>query len=280
MRFMSLPPSLATGLAGLALLALPDAGRAGQPCGGDIACLVDGDGDGGEYRIELPQDGDTRGVLVYFHGYKSSGEDQMRHRQLVETALAHHLAFAAVDGKDGSWSFPNTRSGTRDDMRFIGKVFDDLQSRYGFTADKRLVGGFSIGASMAWYTACQQGGRVAGMVTFSGVFWNPLPKPADCVAALPPMIHFHGTADRTFPLAGRPIGKSLHQGDTFKSIAIYRDRAQCDLPAAGEMMVEEIACDAVPHCRRGASTACIHAGGHEVRADLLDAGLTALGFAK
>ncbi|WP_246679646.1 hypothetical protein [Mesorhizobium sp. B2-3-5] len=41
--------------------------------GGSTACMVDG----GDYRIELPNDGDVRGVFVYFHGFKSSAELQM-----------------------------------------------------------------------------------------------------------------------------------------------------------------------------------------------------------
>ncbi|MEQ1407464.1 dienelactone hydrolase family protein [Neorhizobium sp. Rsf11] len=253
-----------------------DPGLAGSYCGGDVACTVDG----GNYRIELPQDGDVRGAYVYFHGFKSSAELQMRQRALVDTTLAHHLAYVAVDGLAGGWSYPGAPRRDRDERRFIGNVLNDLQNRHGFAPEKVIVGGFSVGASMAWYTACEQGGRVAAMVTFSGVFWDPLPKAADCTGNLPPMIHFHGTADRTFPLAGRPIGRTFHQGDALKSVAIYRERARCDLPAAHKSTIDGIVCDDVPGCLRGESILCIHDGGHEARPDLLDAGLTALGYPK
>lgn len=232
----------------------------------------------GDYRIELPQDGDIRGVYVYFHGFKSSAELQMRQRPLIEIALAHHLAFVAVDGVDGSWSFPHSPRLVRDEKAFIANVFDDLRQRYGFTPEKTVIGGFSIGASMAWYTACQQGEKTAAIVTFSGVFWNPLPKPEDCVTNPPPMVHFHGTADRTFPLAGRTIGTKFHQGDALKSLAILRERAQCDMKAAKKVTLDGIECDDVPDCVRDDSFMCIHDGGHEARADMLDAGLTAVGF--
>jgi len=36
------------------------------------------------------------------------------------------------------------------EITFIGDVFDDLRKRYGFTPDKTVIGGFSIGASVPW----------------------------------------------------------------------------------------------------------------------------------
>jgi len=254
----------------------PSSVLASPTCGGQIACTVPG----GDYRIELPKDGDLRGVYVYFHGYKSSAELQMQQRPLVDMTLAHHLAYVAVDGIDGSWSFPNSARPGRDETTFIGNVFDDLRKRYGFTPDKTVIGGFSIGASMAWYTACQQGQKAAAMVTFSGVFWDPLPKASDCVTDIPPMVHFHGTADRTFPLAGRAIGLNFHQGDAFKSMAIVRERAKCDVKDAKKITLDGIHCDDVSDCIRGDSVMCVHDNGHEARAEWLDAGLTTVGFPK
>ncbi|WP_107676103.1 PHB depolymerase family esterase [Agrobacterium sp. LAD9] len=245
-------------------------------CEAQTACPVKD----GNYRIELPHDGDIRGVYVYFHGFKSSARLQMQQRSLVEMTLAHHLAYVAVDGIDGNWSFPHGPRQDRDEKALVANVFDDLRQRYGFTPDKTVIGGFSIGASMAWYTACEQGEKAAAMVTFSGVFWNPLPSPEDCVADLPPMVHFHGTTDQTFPLAGRAIGIKFHQGDALKSLAILRERAKCDMKAAKKVTLDGIECDDIPDCIRGDSVMCIHSDGHEARADMLDAGLTEMGFPK
>lgn len=260
----------------LLLGALPSLAAPVSSCGGDTACPLKQ----GNYRIEFPRDGDTRGAYVYFHGYQSSAKLQMRQRSLVDMTLAHHLAYVAVDGQGGSWSYPDSPRSDRNEKVFIASVFDDLRRRFGFTPARIVIGGFSMGASMAWYTACQQGDRAAGMVTFSGVFWNPLPKPEDCVAGLPPIVHFHGTADQTFPLAGRAIGTGFHQGNTFDSIAIMRARAKCDLAGAKPITLDGIACDDVPGCLRGDNILCIHGGAHEARADMLDAGLTAIGFAR
>ncbi len=260
----------------LAMAAIwPEVAAAGTgDCGGVAEpCTVAG----GQYLIEMPP-GPARGVLIYFHGYKGSAELALRQQHdLVQVALDHGLAFAAIDGLDGTWSHPNAVAQDRDEQAFMAAVFDDLTRRYGFGPDKTVLSGFSQGASMAWYTACAQGARVAGMVTFSGVFWNPLPKPADCVTP-PPMVHFHGRADRTFPLAGRAIGTHHHQGDTFRSFAILRERGQCEVNRMAEVTLDGVQCQVAPGCLRGESALCLHDGGHRADAGQLDAALTRLGF--
>lgn len=258
----------------LILAGLPFPLSAALLCGGATACEVKN----GNYRIQLPLDGDVRGAYVYFHGFKGSAVLQMQQKPLVDMTLAHHLAFVAVDGIGGSWAFPNSPREGRDERAFVSSVFQDLRDRYGFTPDNTILGGFSMGASMAWYTACQQGEKIAAMVTFSGVFWNPLPKPGDCVANVPSIIHFHGSSDQTFPLNGRQVVGKFHQGDAFASMAVLHDRARCNVKNTRPATLDNIRCAQVPDCIRGVHTMCIHSGGHEARAEMLDAGLIAIGF--
>ncbi|MDR6287809.1 polyhydroxybutyrate depolymerase [Inquilinus ginsengisoli] len=255
------------------LLALGPVAAAGDAsCGGDVPCRVEG----GDYRIALPPGGAPAGVYLFFHGYEGSAADQMQATDLIATARAHGYAFAAADGLGRTWSFENSPTQDRDETRFVGQVLDDLQRRFGFGPDRVVVGGFSQGASMAWYVACHLGDRVAGAVTFSGVFWDPLPQPSDCETAPPPMIHFHGRADRTFPLAGRAIGDRWHQGDTFESRAVLAARGQCGPEDTQPMTIAGVACEVTPGCLRGAIALCLHDGGHEVRANWLDGALGAL----
>lgn len=255
------------------LVACNSANAVDASCGDAVACKVrDGD-----YRIAMPE-GDVRGAYVYFHGYSGSAADQMRQKRLVDTVLAHHLAFVALDGIEGSWSIPGGPEQARDDQAYVRNVLSDIGKKHGFKPANTLVGGFSLGASMAWYAACKQGNRFAGMITFSGVFWDPLPKPTDCTAKLPPMIHIHGRADGTFPLKGRPIGDRYHQGDTFQSLAIYRKRAACEAPKPSKPLVADLECETAPGCGRGTSTLCLHRGGHMVRTGDLDAALTEIGY--
>lgn len=243
-------------------------------CGGVVECRVED----GSYRIEQLPEGKSKGVVLFFHGYKSSAEAQMKHRALVEVAHAHGLAFAAVDGVNGTWSHGGSPSQDREETAFIAQVFDDLQARFGFSSGKIVVSGFSQGASMAWYTLCSQGRRIAGAVTFSGVFWNPLPAPEDCAEGIPPVVHFHGQADRTFPLAGRAIGTRFRQGATFASRDIIRQSAGCTMPSVREKKIGGIMCEVDQGCGRGDIALCIHEDGHRVDPGLLDAGLTQIGF--
>lgn len=258
----------------LACLAGVPAIAAEEPCGGPTPCAVEL----GSYRIELPEQQPAAGAYLFFHGYQGSADAQMKARGLVNAAHAHGLAFVAVDGLDGTWSHPGAPAQARDERRFIGEVLDDLSRRYGFGPDKIVLGGFSQGASMAWYAACDLGDRASGVVTFAGVFWDPLPKPSDCAAVPPPFIHFHGTNDHTFPLTGRPIGDHWHQGDTLKSIAILRERAACTGVEPAPATLAGIDCEVAAGCARGGLALCLHPGGHEIRAEWLDAALGHLGW--
>lgn len=257
----------------LAAACLHTIGASAGTCGGPVPCTVEG----GSYRIELPRTDKAKGVYVFFHGYRSSAELQIGHRALVDAAHRHGLAFVAVDGLQGTWSHPNSPGSYRDEAVFVTRVLDDLDQRFGFDRSNTLVGGFSQGASMAWYALCQSGNRLAGAVTFSGVFWNPPPVPEDCVTDLPPIIHFHGRRDRTFPLAGRAIGSGFHQGDTFQSITIIREAARCDGDAK-DVDVADLSCSVSTDCVRGDVALCLHDGGHRVEPEYLDIGLTRLGF--
>lgn len=239
-------------------------------CGGPVPCAVAG---GATYRIELPPEGRAAGVYLFFHGYKGSAEAQMRHRELVAAAHVAGFAFAAVDGANGTWSHPNAPAADRDEFAVTKAVLDDLSARFGFGPDRVVAGGFSQGASMAWYAVCRLGDRLAGAVTFAGVFWDPLPAAEDCPAMPPPLVHFHGAADRTFPLAGRPIGGRWHQGDTAESLAILTARAQCAAEPAPPVTLAGIPCVVASPCGRGPVTFCRHDSGHEVRPAWLAAAL-------
>ncbi len=254
-------------------LAAASPALAATSCGGAAPCSVKL----GDYRIEVPKGEKPKGALVFFHGYASSAADQMKHRALVDAALKHGLAFVAVDGKDGVWSLPNLPEKGRNDPVFIDQVVSDVTKRFGIQPKDMVIGGFSLGASAAWYTVCREGDRFAASVTFSGVFWDPLPKPEDCTSAIPPMIHFHGRADKTFPLEGRALGGRFHQGNTFKSFGVVRASATCG-PKRETKVIAGISCEVAPGCSRGESALCLHKGGHEVNPANLDAGLTELGF--
>ncbi len=258
-------------LAALLLIALGAPTLRAADCGGAVACTVPL----GRYRIALPP-GELKGAYVFFHGYQSSADAQMYNADLIAAANRHGLALVLPDGIEKRWSFTHAPSADRDDIAFTGQVLDDLERRFGVKPGTIIAGGFSLGASMAWYATCAYGHRFAGVVTFAGVFWNPLPAPGDCRNGVPPMVHFHGTNDHTFPLEGRALDAVHHQGDARKSIAILREAARCG-EARKAVTIGRFTCEVPTACDDGPVTLCIHDGGHEVRGPWLDDALRYLG---
>lgn len=240
-------------------------------CGGPVPCPVEG----GEYRVALP-DGPPRGALVFFHGYRGSAAGQMGAADLVRVAHAHGLAFVAPEGAGGSWSHRGSPSQARDEQAFVRDLLDDLERRFAVAESDVIVGGFSQGASMAFDVACREGRALGGMVSFAGVFWRPLPDPAEC-AAPPAVVHFHGRGDTVFPLAGRPIGQRAHQGDTFASLDVLRTAAGCRAAESAEERIGGVGCAVAKPCAGGPIALCLHDGGHDVKAAWLDAALDRLG---
>lgn len=229
---------------------------------------------GGRYDVALPSVGRPRAAYVFLHGYASSADAVMHDHDLLAAATSRGFAFVAVDGVNGAWSFDHSPSAERDDLAFIKSVLDDVERRFHLGRDRIVIGGFSLGASMAWYAACHFGSRVAGSVTFSGVFWSPLPNSQDCEDAPPPMIHFHGRADRIFPLEGRVVRAGARQGDTFASRRVMEERGACVSPRR-IALIADIPCE-MSDCARGPIHLCIHDGGHETRAAWLGAALDRL----
>ncbi|HUG60713.1 MAG TPA: alpha/beta fold hydrolase [Methylomirabilota bacterium] len=257
----------------VACLALVPPTATAAECGGSVACPVEG----GEYRIALPPGGAATGAYVFFHGYRGSAEGQMKSASLIEVAHRHGLAFVAPDGAGRTWSHPGAPSRNRDEIRFVAAVLDDLEARFGFGADEVVAGGFSQGASMALYALCAHPARFAGAVTFAGVFWSPIPEAQDCAGPPPPIVHIHGRSDGIFPLAGRPIGESWRQADTFDSMAVLAEAGACAAEPAAAGILPDMDCTVTAGCAREPMALCLHAGGHEVRAPWLDAALDALG---
>lgn len=269
---MRLVPHVAM-IVAAAILCMPNP-LAAQDCGGAVPCHVEG----GLYRVEAPRQ--PEGVLVWFHGYQGSANGEMHNRLLIEAATSRGLAFVAVEGVEGRWSFAN--EGGRDDIGFTGRVLDDIQNRFGVDGSRVVLGGFSLGASMAYYGLCAMGDRVGAGLLVSGSFWDPIPQ--RCSPNLPPLVQFHGTADRTFPLEGRALGGGAHQGDTFAGMNMLARSASCAAPqppvlgpTAGVDMAD-LSCTVWPDCRRGSLRLCLHGGGHVVDPAMVGAGLTALGF--
>lgn len=211
-----------------AVLVLSGEARAGCGAEGDDPCEIEG----GTYHIYLPAGGDGPvPALVMLHGWGSSGQGVARRGSIRNQVLSGGYALVAPDGlpREGgqgglSWSFHPDRPGPRDEIDFIARVADDAADRHGLDRNRMILGGFSIGGSMAAYLACDRPAAFAGYALVSGNFWRPHPE--SCAGPVR-LFHTHGWMDGTVPLEGRQIRSGFAQGDIFAAMSIWRDTNRC-----------------------------------------------------
>lgn len=250
-----------------AVLAVFAAGQA-RACGEAAPCQVDL----GQYMISMPDGASAEhpaGAIVFFHGYRSSAQEMMNFKSLMNLAKELGVALIAPDGLNKSWSFPGAPSQTRDEMAFMNQVLDHALQSFPIDPGKVMSSGFSIGGSMSWYMACYLGDRFAGHTPIAGTFWRPYP--AECPGPDSFVSQVHGTADQTFPLAGRTIREKWHQGDTMGVIAFFRARGGYT-PRITEYTDGNLACQDAPTKNGGEIELCLHDGGHSVRAEWVKRG--------
>ena len=191
---------------------------ASHACGENTDCVVST----GTYRISLPQDQTAPlGAIVFAHGYQGSANGTMRNAGLIRMATERGLAFIAIDALDEDWDLPNAPGGpgVRDEMAYLDAVMADAAARFGIDAQRTVITGFSAGGMFVWNAICARGDSYGGYIPYSGTFW--LAPPAGCAAGTPNIVHVHGDADRTVPLAGRAIAET-RQGSVPETLRMYR----------------------------------------------------------
>lgn len=224
------PPGAAPGAVApavaLALLAAP---ALADCAGAEGACQVPS----GEYHIVLPVAEGPVPALVFLHGWGATGEGMMGNMEIDEAATERGWAVIMPEGMPrgegrtgGSWSFhPDRREGRRDEAAFLSEVAADAVEAHGVDPDRIVLGGFSIGGSMASYVACEHPEAFAAYVPLSGSFWQP--HPASCEGPVR-LLHTHGWQDGTVPLEGRTVGSGFTQGDVFDAMRIWRETNGCE----------------------------------------------------
>ncbi|MEM6577841.1 MAG: alpha/beta fold hydrolase [Pseudomonadota bacterium] len=186
----------------------------------------------GTYHAALPEVAEDAPLLVFLHGYGSSGENAISLTRMVQPALDRGYAVLAPDGQtrstDGSgpasWNFYPGWPG-RDETAFLADVVADAASRFGVDRTKVLLAGFSAGGFMVNYLACETPNAFQAYAPVSGGFWRPHP---DACAGPVRLFHTHGWTDTTVPLEGRLLGGGrFQQGDIFAGLEIWRAANAC-----------------------------------------------------
>lgn len=268
-RFLPVLPDRLSLLAGALMLILPVSqppalAADGAGCGGETACSVAG----GDYYIHLPpaanMDSAPLGAILYLHGHRGKAVNAIRNGNFRRMADDLGVAFVAVQGVNGTWSFPTAPRSLRDEAAFFDEVLQDLAGRFGVDRERTLLSGFSSGGFMTWYLACADSGRFGGYAPIAGAFWEPLPR--DCPTASPYLFHVHGTADTVVPLEGRWLGGGKwKQGDVFQSFDVWRRQSGLDGTAPEAETDGNLTCKSWQPVT-GVLELCLHDGGHSVQA--------------
>jgi polyhydroxybutyrate depolymerase len=240
------------------------------PCPDEGGCAVEG----GAYRIVLPPGlapGRRVAAIMYFHGYQASAAQTIADPALLALARRMGVALIAPDGLGRSWSFPGSPARARDEFAYVAQVLDDVARRFPVDRGRIMASGFSQGGSMVWSLACRMPERFAAFAPIAGAFWEPLPE--RCTGPRPALIHVHGTADTTVPLAGRTVRPGARQGDVFRSFAVLNG-GRCAVAGVAD---RQIGLPDAPVCAPAAACGgmrrlelCLHDGGHVADAAWLE----------
>ncbi|MEP3347628.1 MAG: alpha/beta fold hydrolase [Litoreibacter sp.] len=187
--------------------------------------------DQGSYHINTPDNAEGPVPAVLFlHGAGGKGTGILR---MGGPMLERGYAVIGPNGMDRpgrfgtGWSFHPDRPQQRDEIEFIRAVIDDAVENHGIDRDRILLGGFSIGGSMASYLACDAPDVARAYAPVAGSFWRPHPAMDSCEGPVD-LLHTHGWRDKTVPLEGRPLRNGvIHQGDVFQGMQIWRETNNC-----------------------------------------------------
>ncbi|WOI34531.1 PHB depolymerase family esterase [Tritonibacter scottomollicae] len=208
----------------------------------------------GSYELVLPSDGQGAVPAVMFlHGHGGSARGVLSMRGVISALTDRGYAVIAPNGarraEDGprSWSFLPTFGG-RDDFDFLPAVLADAGERFNIDAEHSVLAGFSSGAFMVNYLACERPDSFAAYLPVSGGFWRQ--QPEDCAGPVR-LYQSHGWTDGVVPLEGRILGGGRFiQGDIWAGLELWRETLGCATHAPdrmwqeGELMLRSWSCHA------------------------------------
>ncbi len=234
--------------------------------GADGACEVPM----GEYHITLPEGDGSYPAVMMLHGAGGRGEGMVN--MLADAMTARGYAVIGPQGlqREGSrfgstWSFHPDFEPVRDEAAFFEEVLSHAAEVHGINRDAVVIGGFSIGGSMASYLACADPEIARAYAPVAGAFWRPHPALDGCEGPVD-VLHTHGWTDGTVPIEGRVFRDgAVRQGDVFASMEIWRETNGCARSAPDEITNEGYYWHRIwSSCEAGSLRFVLFPGGHAV----------------
>jgi len=250
-----------------ALGALGGPALAEAACGGPEAPCAVGHG---TYHAALPDEPAGAPVVLWLHGYASSGRNAVKNAGFAARYTKRGYALIAPNGQPDigagenlDWGVDDGHDWPRDDVAFLRSVLADAIRRFGLDGERVLAAGFSRGGSMIWDLACAAPESAAGFAAVAGAFWEPMQE--TCAAPVH-LQHTHGFSDRLVPLEGREVtfqGNDFVQGNVFKALEVWRRVNGC-LNSASEHETGALWLKRWGNCETGSLALWLSPGGHGI----------------
>jgi polyhydroxybutyrate depolymerase len=186
------------------------------------------------YGLHVPAGADptkSRPLVIFFHGYGSSGAAHIRAFGLDDLADAEGFVLAYPDGTVDArgkrfWNATDaccdfTRTGV-DDVAYVRWLVDDVSAKTRVDPKRVYVMGHSNGGFLAHRLACELASRIAAAVSLAGDVWKDADRcrPSEPVSVL----QIQGEADEIVrPEGGRvfdlPVAEYPSARDTVRTWA-------------------------------------------------------------
>ena len=145
-------------------------------------------------------------VVLNFHGFTSNGmqEDMLAHMSEKSEKAGFIAVHPEGTGVAPSWNAGaccgDAASTAIDDVAFVGRIIDELESKLCVDSHRVFATGMSNGGFLSHRLACELSNRIAAVAPVAGVLAIPTCNPARPI----PIFQFHGTLDPLVAYDGNP----------------------------------------------------------------------------
>lgn len=181
-----------------------------------INATLQHDGKTRQYRLYVPSSYDSSKpapLILNYHGYTNNINIQYNQSAFQNLAEANQFIFATPQGLGNSagWAINNSFGGSEDDLGFSRAMIERIESQYNINAKRIYATGFSNGGYFSYRLACELSDRIAAIASVAGSMTNRWIDNGQCQPQHPTaVLQITGTNDRTIPINGGFLGKSIN----------------------------------------------------------------------
>ncbi len=133
-------------------------------------------------------------VLLGFGGRDDTPENYRNYSRFSNTGAANEAIVVYPRGVNNAWEgapYATTKRGQ--DVDFVRQIVHELGTKFNIDRNRIYAAGMSNGGGFVMNLACQAPDLVAGVVSVSGAFYNPVNE--GCVPGSVPTFMIHGRQD-------------------------------------------------------------------------------------